>query len=122
MQRKGNVSLAVLTRSLPESNTDAELKGGSEMGFFITMINIFSFGEGIFLLQSCLGYLKKTKQTKKTISISFFYQRMYNFTCSVLAQQVKNPRRSLVVGLNYPIKVNLLYVKRQRAEVKMADF
>lgn len=30
------------TRSLPESNTDAELKGGSEMVFSITMINVFS--------------------------------------------------------------------------------
>lgn len=37
-----NVSLAAQTRSLPESNTDAGLKGGSEMAFSITMINIFS--------------------------------------------------------------------------------
>lgn len=33
MHRKGNVSLAALTRSLPESDTDTELKGGSEMAF-----------------------------------------------------------------------------------------
>lgn len=42
MHGKGNVSLAAQTRSLPESNTDTELKGGSEMAFYITMINIFS--------------------------------------------------------------------------------
>lgn len=42
MHGKANVSLAEQTRSLPESNTDTELKGGSEMAFSITMINIFS--------------------------------------------------------------------------------
>lgn len=42
MHEKGNVSLAAETRSLPESYTDTELEGGSEMAFSITMINIFS--------------------------------------------------------------------------------
>lgn len=49
MHGKGNVSLAEETRSLPERNTDAELKGGSETALSITMINIFSFVRAFFL-------------------------------------------------------------------------
>lgn len=37
MHGKGNASLAALTRSLPESNTDAELKGGFEMVFSLLL-------------------------------------------------------------------------------------
>lgn len=44
----GNVSLAALTRNLPESNTDAELKGRSEMALSIAMINIFSLVKAFF--------------------------------------------------------------------------
>lgn len=37
MHGKGNASLAALTWSLPESNTDAELKGGFEMVFSLLL-------------------------------------------------------------------------------------
>lgn len=77
MNRKGNVSLAALRRSLPESNTDAELKGGSERAFFITMINIFTLVRAFFSSSHVSVIFKKSL---------FLYQRKQH---SVHLQDVK---------------------------------
>lgn len=67
MHRKGNVSLAAPRWSLPERNADAELKGGSETTFSITVINIFSF------MRAFSSYLEHGRLIERRIWLSANY-------------------------------------------------
>lgn len=106
MHGEGNVPLAAQTWSLPESSTDAELKGGSEMAFSITMINIFSLVRAF------------------SPPVSYFEASLYQRTAA--DQVLSSPAGRWLSGSTSfhrdPVRLNSLYANRQMVRVKMPDF